>query len=130
MFDAKEMFVYVMADGVTLLGRTGIIDIDRWKESGAAVCLNDPRGLQLRPEGPNRVSVHIGPAYYGDTRQEKIYVRPTSLEVIGEIDKLEDGTEVCSQSKGLFTNYSDAVVKWKAAMSNITIAKPGDLPRG
>lgn len=128
--DNTELFVYMMAEGATFLGKIREGDFNEWKNNGSAIKVTDVRGLQLRPEG-NRVAVHIGPAYVGDTRQETVYIRPSTVEIVGEL-KNEDGIVQClgqSRSSQMFQHYSDAVTKWRAAMSNITLARPSDMPR-
>jgi hypothetical protein len=121
----KDLFVIITTGMGMWIGRATQDAYDSWT-LGNALQLRDARGLIIRPEDAQRVSMNIGPIYPGDTPQTKVDVFPTSVEVLGEI-KEENGTEYCSDKNQLFNTYLEAVLKWKSMLSNLTIAGPEDL---
>ena len=119
-------FVYVISDAGHWLGKVKEAAYNDWK-SGKALLVNDGRGLHFNSDPrAGTVSVTIGPLYIGDTKQVKVAVFPTSVEIIGEV---EDDGRSCTENNGLYVQYIEAIDKWKAALAGITLSNAADLSK-
>ena len=126
----QKLFVLAITPMGPWLGTTTEENYTAWKSSNGALHLSDPRGLQIIPmyQQQTKFGVQIGNPYVADTHQKNLDVCPVAVELLGRItsDNAEGQDEV-DDHKALFNNYTDAVTKWRAAMSNLTIADPSDI---
>ena len=130
---SEQLFVLVTLNGPISIwvGTVSKEAHDKWMYSQSALLIQYPRGFIIKGDrATNTVMVNIGPPYIGDTPQTEIALFPISVEVIGTvIEDAASNSKSCSGNNGLFQNYLDAVNKWRAAMANIVMAGPGDIPK-
>jgi hypothetical protein len=124
----KMFFVLVTGPMGVWLGIVSEEEYNDWRWHQHALELHDARGLSMQPVAgaPNRIAINIGPPYPGDTKQLEIALFPHSVEIIGEILE-EKGVKTCSGGPTLYTRYTEALDKWRAALANIHTATPADL---
>jgi len=121
-------FVFITCQFGIWLGWVEESEYNIWKTEKCALTLHDVRGYIFQPvPGSNdRMAVTIGPPYPGDTKQLEIALFPHSVEIIGEI-RTEKGVKICTGSPTLYTRYTEALDKWRAALSNIHTPTPSDI---
>ena len=129
--EPENLFVMAITHMGMWLATVNVEDYDRWFTGNTALRLHDVRGFNLTPEHGGAISVNIGQPYLGDTKQLEIDVHPIAVEILGDIEVIEsaDGTKSteCTGNKMLYNKSCETVMKWRAALSNITIAQPSDL---
>jgi len=126
--DSDQLFVLLITGGggSIWIGTTTRKAYNLWLYDRAALVIQYPRGFMLQGDKDTRkITVNIGPPYIGDTPQTEVALFPMSVEIIGTV---ADGKS-CDGNNGMFQNYLDAVSKWRAALANIIIAGPGDMPK-
>jgi hypothetical protein len=126
-----KIFLLVVPDSMpnVWLGVATTAEYATWRDGETALVMHDVRAIFVQPVGDGRrVAMSIGSPYFGDTQQETLALFPTSVEVLGEVIADETNNESCIKNQRLFQSYTDAVAKYRAALSGITLATPGDIP--
>jgi hypothetical protein len=124
----SKLFVYVISGAGHWIGVVSSEEFRQWADQHAALVIHDGRGMHFNSDPrAQTISVTIGPLYIGDTAQSTVAIFPTSVEIIGKITEDNDRNESCDGNNGLFMQYTEALQKWKASQSNITLASPADL---
>lgn len=121
-----KLFVLAITHIGPWLGMATKSEHENWKNKNCALHMEAPRGLQIiqMDEAGSKFGVQIGSPYMTDTYQNELDLHPIAVEVLGEV--INAGQE-CTDHKQLWGNYNDALTKWRAAKSNITIAGPGAM---
>ena len=124
--EQQTLFVLATSQLGMWLGVVSTAEYEAWL-GGAALSMHGPRGFHMAPdEKRQRVELSIGPPYIGDSKQLKIALFPTAVEILGRIETV-DGVKCCKDSQIRFQQYTEAMDKWRAAMSNIALPTPQDL---
>jgi len=124
--EQQELFVLAITHIGPWLGTTTEENYAKWKKENIALHLDAPRSLQIIPmdDQGTKFGIQIGNPYMADTHQKKLDVFPIAVELLGELGVGVDGETTVSDHQQLWGNYNDALIKWRAAMSGLTIAGP------
>lgn len=130
---AKLFVLAIPAFGSALIGKVAKDNFDQWRRNIEALRLIHPKKLAVTPgdtQGANP-NTHtfvnsVGPAYFGDTEQEVLYVNNVCVELLGEIHS--DGShETCKENTRLFDLYQKAVKNYAARHSSIVLPNVMDI---
>ena len=125
----QELFVLAITHIGPWLGVTTEENYTSWKNENIAMHLDAPRSLQIIPMDDTgaKFGIQIGNPYMADTHQRSLDVFPIAVELLGEVIVDDNGSRTASDHQQLWGNYNDALIKWRAAMSGLTIAGPGAM---
>lgn len=123
----------IPAFGSALIGKVSKDNFDQWRRNIEALKIIHPKRLAVSPGNAQGADSNaqtfvnsIGPAYFGDTDQEVLYVSNTCVEILGEIQS--DGSqEVCKGNTRLFDSYQKAVRDYAARHSSIVMPNIMDI---
>ncbi len=131
----NKLFVLAIPPfGAMLIGTVEKANFEEWCANRKTLVLFNPQRLALT--GPSAqpgvqnaqmTTIQIGPSYFGDTPQEKLYVANAAVEVIGEVDTSQVGDEFCTENNRLYQQYCHACKEWHLARSNLYAPSVADI---
>lgn len=112
---AKLFVLAIPSFGSAMVGKVSKDNFEQWRKRLEVLKLIQPkRFVVAQPNAQSgdptvqSATVHIGPAYFGDTDQELLYVDGAAVEVIGEVE-VQDNEEVCGAARKMFEAYKKTV---------------------
>lgn len=113
---AKLFVLVIPSFGSAMVGKVGKDNFEQWRKRMEVLKLIQPKrfvvaqaNAQSGDPTVQASTVHIGPAYFGDTDQELLYVDNAAVEVIGEVEVLDKEEEVCGAARKMFEAYKKTV---------------------
>lgn len=122
---AKLFVLAIPSFGSMLVGKVNKDNFEQWRKRLEVLKLIQPKRFVVAPANTQSgdptmqsATVHIGPAYFGDTDQELLYIENAAIEIIGEVE-IQHNQEVCSAAKKMFDAYSKTVQEYAGRHSPI-----------
>lgn len=123
---AKLFALAIPPFGSALIGKVSKDNFEQWRKRMEVLKLIQPKRMVVSqgnaqaadPTAAQSMLMHIGPAYFGDTDQEILYIDNACLEVIGEIEVMNND-EVCPAARKMFDEYKRSVKTYAGRHSPI-----------
>jgi len=121
----------IPAFGSALIGKVAKDNFDQWRRNLEALKLIYPKRLGVAPGNTQATNAKtfvnsVGPAYFGDTDQEVLYVNTACVELLGEIHA-EGLEEVCKGNSRLFDLYKKSIKEYASRHSSIIMPNVMDI---
>lgn len=133
MASANSFVMVSLPSNARIVGCTTADDIAQWVgDTARAIPLHDPKlygEMPIMDQGsphPKGFNLMVQPWAAAKTEQKLLYVRPITIEILGDLEK-----EIFfgSDAKQIYLLYTDAVQKWNASQAGIVAPTMQDMAR-
>jgi len=132
----KEVLYFVLISlpsGEHVLGKVSDSAYVSWASNQMKLVVRDAKALYTVPQKQGNKIVGFDfnyiPLYPEPTRQERLAIDATMVEILGEIETTDDVSylvgNVPDRVNKMFNSYQDIVLQWRAEISGIALPRGG-----